>query len=214
MVDAKCQNDGCERGVWSLRKHPSQYKRGVTCPDCGTTRVTDPEGNPLPTGPQQQQSQAPAPARQQPQQAPQPAQQGQQGGMPARPNEQNLQQGVGIGETVYDYFSGGEQERQAAASDLLQVAGVAAAQFGQRKKQELQEGRQRAQNTSNDQLQRSNKYPECPECSVQIKNVPESGEFACPGCGVILERSPGEGQSAPQQHRQDDERTPQPGEFQ
>lgn len=39
MADAICLNDGCERGSWTLQKAPSEYKRGVTCPECGTTRI-------------------------------------------------------------------------------------------------------------------------------------------------------------------------------
>lgn len=39
MAQAECLNENCERGQWSLRKHPDDYKGGVSCPDCGTTRV-------------------------------------------------------------------------------------------------------------------------------------------------------------------------------
>lgn len=39
MAQAICLNDDCEKDEWTLRKHPSEYKRGVTCPECGTTRV-------------------------------------------------------------------------------------------------------------------------------------------------------------------------------
>lgn len=39
MAEAICLNDACQKGSWTLRKPPSEYKRGVTCPECGTTRV-------------------------------------------------------------------------------------------------------------------------------------------------------------------------------
>lgn len=41
MARAKCQNTDCRRydEWWQLRKHPDDYARGVTCPDCGTTNV-------------------------------------------------------------------------------------------------------------------------------------------------------------------------------
>lgn len=39
MVDATCLNDDCEKETWGLTKHPDDYASGVTCPECGTTRV-------------------------------------------------------------------------------------------------------------------------------------------------------------------------------
>jgi len=39
MAQAACLNEDCQRGSWDLRKHPADYAGGVSCPDCGTTRV-------------------------------------------------------------------------------------------------------------------------------------------------------------------------------
>jgi len=39
MVEAVCLNDTCSKESWTLRKHPSEYSSGLSCPECGTTRV-------------------------------------------------------------------------------------------------------------------------------------------------------------------------------
>lgn len=185
MVDAKCRNGDCGH-EWTLRKHPSEYKRGVTCPECGTTRVelVDQAVN------QPQQAQGP------PAQAPAPAQE--RGGVPAtggQPGEM-AQMGVQGGELAYRILEGDKY-------DMLEAVGGAALQVSNLMREREQRQRERARSASQDEIRTAEQYPNCPECGAQLRDVPDVGEFPCTRCGTLLERTPVPGGHAPDGGGQD-----------
>lgn len=187
MATAHCQNEDCKKGSWTLTKEPHQYKRGgPTCPECGTTRVRV-------EGAQQAQKQAQPPqaVEQAPQggQGHQPApaqQQGQQGGLPT--TEEAMAGGMQVGNILAGMQSDDPQKKATASGKALKMAGTAVAQLGDHYEKEAVERNQRAKQATNEDLNVSTDYPECPECGGQIRNIP-SGEFRCRHCQVVLEYS-------------------------
>lgn len=201
-MQAECNNADCEKGTWNLRKKPHEYARGApSCPECGTSRVTV-------HGAEQQQSQQQEPgfdrmestqnqgqpaAQVHPQgQSPTQVQGQQQGGQLANPEEemqQSLAQGAELGDVVHMISSGDPSERTVARGKLLQTAGMALAQYGQRSVKKDLEQQERAKQASNDDIQVSDDYVDCPECGTQLTGIPANQEFSCPSCGIVLEFS-------------------------
>lgn len=207
MARAKCLNESCEKEPWVLRKEISEYKRGPTCPDCGTTRVEiegadESQGRQAKQPHNQDQGQQqppggnapnpPAPPQQQPQQGQQPVpqgQQGQQGQLPAQAQQQHVEQGLALGTNVLSpLVSNDPSERQKGKGRLLQTLGAAMASAGQQTEQRAEQGRQRAEERAGEEIAPSDQLPVCAECGAQIHDMPEPGAtFSCPGCGIILE---------------------------
>lgn len=187
--EAVCQNDDCDRGSWSLRKHPSNYARGgPTCPDCGTSKIG------IEPGQGQQAQQAGQQPAQQPQQAapPQTRQQAGQGRADAPARQEDVAGGLGgseIGELAFSITRGDEQEQTAAQGALLSVAGEALQEFGKRTVMDATENRERAKEATSDDISVAEQYVDCPECGAQLTGVQE-GEFPCPSCGVMLRFDP------------------------
>lgn len=178
MAEAICQNDGCEKGSWILRKPLSEYQRGPTCPECGTTRV-EVVSNEQTQPTQPQQAQAPAQV-QEAEAAPAPA--------PTSAETAPVEAGAGFGRPIYNLIRGDEAEQERARGQLLQSLGAAAASAGQQLEAEAQKGRQRAQQHAGDELQKSDDFPECAECGGQVRSIPEDVDtFPCPHCGVSLQ---------------------------
>jgi rubredoxin len=124
MAQATCLNESCERRDWTLRKHPADYKGGVSCPDCGTTRV-DVEGG---------EERGRAPARQGGGQD--------RGGAPARGR-------AGESDVLSDVFAVADndvptQRRAQAASNVLGGLGNAVQKFMQYQEQKRQAAEKRA----------------------------------------------------------------------
>lgn len=206
MATAICQNGDCEKDDWTLRKAPHEYARGgPSCPECGTSRVAIEGGEETPTASAGAQQEAPTqaqaapqqgqslqgeprgPGGQQPeQQAIQPAQQGQQsqGNLPS--TEGAMQTGMNAASMIAGLSSDDPEKKAEATGSLMKSAGMAVAQLGDHKEQQIKEQTQRAKQTSNDQIRKAQEYPECPECQGQITGIPESGEFACPHCETLL----------------------------
>lgn len=187
MATATCLNQDCEKENWELTKHPSQYSRGVTCPECGTSRVdveTAEQGAQQGAQPTQQQSEpAPAPAPQQGHQG------GQQGA--AAPDVPSNHEAMDTAETLAEFVGGMSSddpaERETAKARALKTGALGLARvFDQREKQ-AQQRNERAKQTTDDEIRVSKEYPTCPDCGGQLTQIPDSGEFPCPHCSVLLE---------------------------
>lgn len=185
MTTAQCLNSDCDKEDWRLTKHPSEYARGVKCPDCGTTRV---EHDAQPQQGQQggqTAAQAPAPAQQG--QGGQPAPMGQEAGqLPS--TEDAMAGGMQVGSLLAGLGSDDPQKKAASQGRAMKMAGTALAQLGDHHEQQQKQRSERAKQTSDDDLRVASDYPECPECGGLIKMVPEN-EFDCPHCGIPLEFS-------------------------
>lgn len=180
MAEAKCLNENCERGVWTLRKRVEDYKGGVSCPDCGTTRVETAGGR------QQQQG-----GQQLPQQ-----QQQQQGG-----GEQLPQQGGGgavaggLGSLVAALDP--DMPSQQRAQGLQKAGGViggVARQLFEYRENKRQMAEQRAQEA---ELQEStlprceNELPDGEACGYQFgpEDIGLSDRVRCPRCETVYDIS-------------------------
>lgn len=134
-MQAYCQNEDCGHN-WEPQKHPSEYSRGITCPDCGTTRVEVEGVEQQPQQPQQsqQRDRRPAPRRTSAEQQMDTRQQG--GGdfgavegaiavmdddTPAQAKAQGAQALLGgIGNALGKVFQYQEQKEQAADEKIKQ----------------------------------------------------------------------------------------------
>lgn len=162
MAQANCLNDGCDKGSWQLRKHPDDYARGITCPECGSTDVeVDVQ--------EEAEGEARAPAPREPSRA--------------RPATQEMppavDRGVEGGNAIFELVN------QNSRAEALQGIGAALMQFGSREEERRQQAQRRAESV--DEVRRPEEYPQCPECDTVIKQIPEGDELYCPGCGIPLE---------------------------
>lgn len=160
---AKCENADCSKEPWKLQKNPGQYKRGVTCPDCGTTKVhveqTDSGGGDVPARKPQQQETAPAQAG--------------GGGM------SGTQTAIALLDSDVD-----TEKRAEAVDQAAGIIGNAARELLNYQNQKKQAQDQRAQNA---ELEKAVQYPEC-ECGYQFdgEDIGLSDETVrCPDCDMM-----------------------------
>lgn len=172
MVDATCLNDDCDRETWELTKHPTEYARGVTCPDCGTTQV-DYDVDDEPDQPRGRE--AAPPTRREPV--------GGGAGLPARQQGQlpeAVERGAEGGNALFEIVNADSR------GDMLQGFGAALLQLGDRENERAVREREAAAGVS--EVQRSEQYPQCPDCGHSIERKPVGrDEFPCPNCGTPLE---------------------------
>lgn len=177
MAEAKCLNENCERGVWTLRKRVEDYKGGVSCPDCGTTRVETSGGG------QQRQGGQQLPQQQQQQGGQQPAPQG--GGAVAG--------GLGALVAALD----GDMPADQRAQGLQKAGGVlgnVARQLFEYRENKRQMAEQRAQEA---ELQEStlprceNELPDGEPCGYQFgpEDIGLSDRVRCPRCETVYDIS-------------------------
>lgn len=169
MAQATCQNTDCDRSEpWTLRKHPDDYANGVTCPDCGTTRVdvTGVEDRSEPRAPQRREAG------------------GGRGTAPARSS------GGGGGSMVADVLAVTDddapaQRKAEGAQNILQTVGESIGRFINYREQKKQAVEQRAAEV---ELEKASDLPQCEECDHQF--IPEdiglsAERVACPECGTV-----------------------------
>jgi len=181
MNTAKCLNQDCDKDEWALRKSPSEYKNGVHCPECGTTRV---EVN----GESQQQPQQPpqAPAPQQPQQPQAPVQQGTTDEQQLAVAQQSETVGKGLGQAFFALVDGNNDPhtRGQAANAITQVA----INFIDTLKSHSQaQQRAEAERASHADLSQVSNLPQCQSegCGhVFQPNELQNDIAVCPDCGA------------------------------
>lgn len=170
---AACDNENCGKEPWQLQKNPGQYSRGVTCPECGSTRVTVDQtsaGQRAAGDGGQETGQAPA------------RREAQQGGAPARQEERSMS-GTQTAIALLDDDVGAEK-RAEAAQNAAGVLGNVAGELLRYRDQKKQAKDQRAQNV---ELEPADKYPEC-ECGYQFDGGDiglKDDSVKCPECGAI-----------------------------
>lgn len=182
MASASCNNADCDRGEWELRKHPDDYKGGVSCPDCGTTRV-DIHGvdtrEPAERGGRRERRPAP---REEPRRERRPA------------RREEPRQGAGAGDVLALFDDDIPTERRAqAASSVLGGLGSIAQQFMEYQAQKKQAQEKRAEEVT---LQESN----LPVCKTEMSDGepcgyqfgPEdiglnSSRVRCPNCNTVYD---------------------------
>jgi len=172
-MQAKCLNEDCKKGKWTLRKAPSEYSRGVSCPECGTTRV-EIEGEETAGGTQME-----------------PVDRG--GGRKPAPARVEGQGGNAV-EAVLTAADGDQpaSERAAAAQ---QAAGAVGGLIG--KILEYNESKEMAREevAERAELERIDKYPEC-DCGYQFTGEDidlGSDRVKCPTCGAAYRLTSGQG---------------------
>lgn len=181
MATATCENENCDKGEWRLQKHPSQYARGVTCPECGTSRVDI-------DVPEPEQTQG---AQEVATQEPQRSQNLPATGEHLPSDEDALQVGMQAGSILAGLNSEDPAEKATATGRGLKAAGSMLAQFGDWQERKGQADAQRAMDASNDDISVAQDYPQCPDCGERLTNLPEPGQmFRCPKCGTPLEYDP------------------------
>jgi Zn finger protein HypA/HybF involved in hydrogenase expression len=197
MAQATCNNDDCDKDSWVLRKPLDEYKRGPTCPDCGTTDIAvGQQGSPAPA-PENGDPNPDAnpkgkrPGSGSPQTAePVAADDGQQrGGTPATPTgNEAIETGMKAGKMLAGMGGGSPEEKAKAEASLFQTVGSMVATFGEQMGKERLEGIRRAKEADQSDISTVEEYVECPECDGQLTDLPAPGqEFTCPHCGAHLE---------------------------
>lgn len=173
MVEATCNNENCEKDTWTLTKHPDDYARGVSCPNCGTTRVDIEDYEPR-EQPQHDQEQEPAqaPARREP------AQQTQQ--VPA-----TAQQGSAFDQVLSLGDPDAQPEEKAGA--IARIGAAAGQVLGKSVLYNAEKKRQRQQRASQASIERVENKPEC-ECGYVFAEVGANDDrVQCPQCGAEYE---------------------------
>lgn len=170
MASATCLNETCDKGEWTLQKHPDDYARGVSCPECGTTRV-DIDGAedqnaaraPDTAGSQQRAAGGQAPARQD------------RGG-----GEDTFTSLIAVADSDVD-----TQKRAEGAADLLSKAGGMIQQFVSYQERKREAKETRAQNVG---LEKATELPECVDCGFQFTPGDiglDTDRVVCPDCGAV-----------------------------
>lgn len=155
-MQAECNNSDCGKANWNLQKHPSEYSRGVTCPECGTTDISV-------SGAEETQ--------------PQPQSNAQLDTTPQ--SQQAVQSGMEVGNAVGQMLQSGD------TSDLYQAAAGALFQFGEQRRQQVQQQQQAAEQMGEvSKAQQYPECPECGE-QITRKPANQQ-EFPCPNCGTRL----------------------------
>jgi predicted RNA-binding Zn-ribbon protein involved in translation (DUF1610 family) len=112
---------------------------------------------------------------------------------PAVQQEAAIEQGLAMGNPLFNLVRGGPAQKEEAKADLLSMAGSAAVSFAEQARQEAREGRDRAKGADQKRIGAVDNYPRCIECNGQLTNLPPMGqEFGCPHCGEILVYEPAE----------------------
>lgn len=166
MARAKCQNLGCERynEWWQLRKHPDDYARGVTCPDCGTTNVEVEYDEREPR----------APAR--------------RGERETRPETGGT---GGAGAAVADVFfalSHPDAPREVRTEAVRQGAGFLGGAINRwldHRERNMERNREAARSA---ELTRNEQYPECGDCGYQFDDteiIASTRSVKCPECHTV-----------------------------
>lgn len=178
MVDATCKNENCEKGTWTLTKHPDDYARGVSCPNCGTTRIDleDYEPRDQPSQPQQREE---------------PAQSQQQAQTPARrePAEQAQQVPAQQGGAFDQVLALGDPEAQPEekAGAIARIGAAAGQVLGKSVLYNAEKKRQRQERASQASIERVENKPEC-ECGYVFSEVGANDDrVQCPQCGAEYE---------------------------
>lgn len=166
-MEARCNNTGCDKDSWNLQKHPSEYSRGVTCPECGTTNV-DVEG----AGGQSESASLER------------VEQG-GGGQPAAPARQA---GGAVDDllTATDEEAPTQQRAQATQSIFSQLGGVVSRLL----EYEGQKEEAREQVAQQADIQRVDQYPECEDCGFTFTGEDinlSSDRVRCPDCGAVYQ---------------------------
>lgn len=121
---------------------------------------------------------------------PQRADGGQQGAenAPATQQAGGQQEALEVGERVGTVVSGltsqNPEERAKAESEAITLVSSGLARLGQAAAKRKVKNMTNARNT--DDLQKTNNYPDCPECGKEIHEVPNAPEFPCPHCDTML----------------------------
>jgi DNA-directed RNA polymerase subunit RPC12/RpoP len=188
-MEAICTN--CDK-QWDLTKHPTEYARGVTCPNCGSTSVDIPEYDEQQAqsqqspSPQQQPTQQQTAQRQPTQQQSQPAQ------APARreqpnqnaPRAQHNDRGLSGPETAIALLDGDvDPERRAQAAE--QTAGFVGRLFSKAIRYNEQKNQARDQRAQRAQFEENDVYHEC-ECGYHFtgEDIGLNDDVAkCSECG-------------------------------
>lgn len=108
------------------------------------------------------------------------------GGLPIA-NEDAIQIGSNLGSALLDLNSDDAEKKATAQSELAQTIGAAVASAGSQAAQKKLQKRQNAKQTSEKDISVVEDYPSCPNCSEQLTEVPNNGEFQCGNCGVTLQ---------------------------
>lgn len=172
MATAICQNTDCEKGDWTLRKHPDDYARGVSCPECGTTRVeVEMDGG---------EQEARAPRRQETtQQSRAPATPGAEGGP-----DDVFSSLIAVGDSDVD-----PETRAKGASNLLSVAGNMVQKFTRYQQQKREAKERRAEEAT---LTKAVDLPECVDCGYTFTGDDiglNDSRVACPECQAVYDIS-------------------------
>lgn len=167
MATAVCLNDDCGKDEWNLTKHPDEYARGVTCPECGTTRVetdAEPRDN-TPERTEQSSTGAVEPATE--------AQEVQ------RRRDPEISAGEGLLAMMDDDADANMKAKgiEAVGSSVIRFA-KSALQYGEQK------GKMKEERAKNAQFQKAEDKPRCEECGHVFSEIPLQAErISCPGCG-------------------------------
>lgn len=108
--------------------------------------------------------------------------------VPAQQPTGNQQEALQVGERVGTVVSGltsqNPEKRAKAESEAITLVSSGLARLGQAAAKRKVENMTTARQT--DSLQKTNNYPDCPECGKEIHEVPNAPEFPCPHCDTML----------------------------
>ena len=172
MTQAMCQNEDCDKNEWRLTKPPSEYKNGVRCPSCGTTRVDYDEPEPRERQ-ETRQDPSRAPARQEPRA---------EETRPARREEPELSAAEGLIATL-----DGDAPADVKKAGIRRVGGGLISLFQSavdynKKKSQMEEER-----ATNVDLRETKDKPSC-ECGYTFSKIKANQERVnCPECGTEYE---------------------------
>jgi len=178
-MDAYCNNPECEKDSWRLQKHPDDYARGVTCPECGTTRVDVPDAEPR----GQEQRQQGGGQRQAAPRDRRPARREERERAPARSEGGGSSAASDLIAVMDDDVD--PERRAQGAKSVLGFLGNFAAEAIRYNDQKQQARDQRAQGVD---VAPTDQYPECVDCAYQFTGEDiglSDDEVKCPECGRV-----------------------------
>lgn len=181
MASAACNN--CDRGEWTLRKHPDDYSgNGPSCPDCGSTRVdVFFEGGRESRGGRQERREEPRERR--PARREEPAR-----GEERRPARRETGgQGAGMDDVIALFDDDVDTRRRAeSAKNVLGGLGGIAEKLMNYQEQKKQAKEARAEQV---ELEQSN-LPACDDCGYQFDGDDiglNTSTVRCPECAAVYE---------------------------
>lgn len=182
MPTAVCRNGDCEKDQWTLRKPLAEYKNGVSCPECGTTRVDVPDA-----GTQAAAQHQPARGQQVASAQARPADHGSQAQPPAQGGDP-FTVAEDAGRQLAAMQNATPEEKAQFEGTLFQMAGNLLSGFGQQHVTEKLDGIERAEKRGGEEIGQPAGYPECGVCGGLLEDLPPAGqEFYCPHCNSRLE---------------------------